>query len=624
MFRSDSRPGGAHTAGLRLSRRRSGAVAAAILMVLALGFTTIGAPAAAAQPASTPEERAAAITRPAVVYLEIEWEGWVRDKRDGQLWDNESVYFVNRCTGFVVNEAGFIVTAGHCVDPGIEGAAPIFYEEIVRRYVEAGVIDESQSEAALSEISENSEVEGLAAGDPPTRNVYVQRGVAVSGLTTGEAFPARVMDVTPVSGGDTALLKVDQDSMPAIALAEGEVPVGTEILAIGYPGSADDISDQTLEPSSKDGTISNLRTDNGIPVYETSAAMTGGMSGGPVVNMEGEGIGLVSRGPAEEPQAFNFAAPSSLILEMLARNGVTNQLSDIDTQYREGLDNYYDGQYSDAIENFDAVLAQSPAHQQAQEFRQQAVELRQTEGDQGSDDGGMSGWWIAAIVAGALILLVIAAVLVALFLMMRARRRRATPPAGYPAPGAPTPPGPPAAGAAAGAEAPTIPGTYAQSVPPAGTEAPTAPGSYGQGPYGQGPYGQGVPPGGAEAPTAPVAYAREAPPVAPAPGPPPVREEESTPVSGPPPSTAEEPVQPAPAAPAGAGGTAFNGANTPAGSPARPAESAEAAANPDDGVHVATASVMFCGNCGARVSAVERFCTRCGAPVGRGDQSQTG
>jgi serine protease Do len=534
MFRSDLRSGGARTAGRLLTRHRSGPVAAAILMVLALGFTTMGAPAAVAQPPSTPEERAAAIARPAVVYLEIEWEGWVRDKRDGQLWDNESVYFVNRCTGFVVNEAGFIVTAGHCVDPGIEGAAPIFYEEIVRRYVDAGVIDASQSEAALSEIAENSEVEGLAAGDPPTRNVYVQRGVAVSGRTTGEAFPARVMDLTPVSGGDTALLKVDQDSMPAIALAAGEVSVGTQILAIGYPGSADAISDQTLEPSSKDGTISNLRTDNGLPVYETSAAMTGGMSGGPVVNMEGEGIGLVSRGPAEESQAFNFAAPSSLILEMLARNGVANQLSDIDTQYREGLDNYFDGRYSDAIENFDSVLAQAPAHQQAQEFRQQSVERRATEGDQTSDDG-TSGWWIAAIVAGALILLVIAAVLVALFLILRrARRRRAGPPAGYPAPAAPMPPAP----SAAGAETPTAPVAYAQDVPPAGT-----------------------------------------------------------------------------------GGTAVNGANTPAGPPT---EAGQPAANPDDGVHVATASVMFCGNCGARVSAAERFCTRCGAPVARGDQSQTG
>jgi S1-C subfamily serine protease len=445
-----------------------GAVVAVLLLA------TLPAAPVAAQPSSTEEERAAALVRPAVVYLEVEWEGWVRDQRDGQLWDTESVYFVNRCTGFVVSDAGSIVTAGHCVDPGLEGVAPVFYQTIAERLVNAGLIAEEEFSDAVTVIGENSVIEGVTAGDPAIREVYVQRGVAVSGLTTGEAFPARVVDLSPLSDGDVALLKVDQTELAAVEIASpGEVPVGTPILAMGYPGSADDISDATLEPSSKDGQISNLRTEGGVPFYETSAAMTGGMSGGPVVNLDGQVIGLVSSGPAGESQAFNFAAASSLITEMLARNGVTNQLSGLDQEYREGLDAYFDGRYSEAIEKFDVVLSQVPAHQQAQEYRQLAVQRQQTEGDR---DRGGSGWLVAVAAAG--LGLVVLAGVVALVVLLVARSRRPRPagpghgplgggggpPPPSPAP-YPPPSGQPAAGPGSPAPGPGSPGDGQQPAP---------------------------------------------------------------------------------------------------------------------------------------------------------------
>jgi S1-C subfamily serine protease len=470
-------------------RRRLGRAVAALLLATlpALAVATAVAAPAAAQPSFTEEERAAAIVRPGVVYIETEWEGWVRDKRDGLLWDSDSVYFVNRCTGFVTSEDGYIVTAGHCVDPGMEGAAPLFYETIAQRLVDAGVIEPEQYADAVTVISENSEIEGLAAGDPVIRNVYVQRGVAVSGLTTGEAFPARVIDVSAVSNGDVAVLKVDESDLPAVEMApEGDLSVGTSILAVGYPGSADDISDSTLEPSNTEGKISNLRTEAGVPFYETNAAMTGGMSGGPVVNMDGQVIGLVSHGPAGESQGFNFIAASSLITEMLSRNGVTYALSDLDVQYREALEHYYAGRYGDAIETFDAVLARVPAHQQAQELRQLAVERQATEGDAADDDSGLSGSVIAIAAAG-LGLIVVAGVLVTVLLVMRGRKRRTAPAVGYGAAGgngasAPMggwvtpPPGPaPSAAAAPPAPPPLAPPAAAAPPTPLAPPAPPAP-----------------------------------------------------------------------------------------------------------------------------------------------------
>jgi S1-C subfamily serine protease len=545
---------------------------AAVLLVGLVATAGTAAPALAAQPSFTPEERAAAIVRPSVVYVGIEWEGWVRDQRDGQLWDPEPltdliepIQLAYRCTGFVVSEDGFIVTAGHCVDPGVEGVALAFYEAIVQGYLDAGLLDASGVDSALTELAENSEIEGRAADDPATRNVFVQHGVAVSGINVGEAFPARVVDLSPVSAGDVALIKVDESPLPAVELAAGEVPVGTEVLAIGYPGSADDISDSTLEPSSKDGTISNLRTDGGVPVYETSAAMTGGMSGGPVVDLDGRVIGLASRIPAAEPQAFNFATASSLIAEMLAGNGVTNQLGQTDVQYRQGLDAYFAGRYSDAIESFDAVVARIPSHQQAQEYRQRAVEQRDTSGDVGQDDGGIPGW---AIVAGIVVLglLVVGGAVLALLLVARGRRRKAAPPAGpagavaptTPLPFAPAPPAwappasaPPAWAPPASASAPPV-STSAPPAPPVSTSAPPAP-----------PVSTSAPPAGG---------AIQGPPPAP---------------NGPPPAPGMAP-------------------------PSGPAMAAPA----PEGPAVATASgAGYCGNCGAALGPEGRFCTHCGAPT---------
>ena len=92
-----------------------GVLAAGVALAL---FGPLAAPAVA-KPTFTPEEKAAATVRPAVAYIEIQWEGWVRDKVTGKLFDTKSVQFTARCSGFAVSNDGFIVTAGHCVDPGL-------------------------------------------------------------------------------------------------------------------------------------------------------------------------------------------------------------------------------------------------------------------------------------------------------------------------------------------------------------------------------------------------------------------------------------------------------------------------------------------------------------------------
>jgi hypothetical protein len=367
-------------------------------------------------------ERAAAITRPAVVYLEISWRGWVRDQRDGLLWLTESTDLTTSCTGFVVGPQGHIVTAGHCVDPGIEGVAPSFFEDIIQRTPEAGV-----QQPTYTELAEHSVVEGEAAGTPPDREIFVQRGAATSGLQTGEAFPARLVAFNPLSEGDVALLKVEESNMSSVMLApRDEIEIGMSIVSIGYPGSAESVSDATFEPTNKDGKISAKRTSGGVPFYEMSAAMTQGMSGGPVVDDAGRVVGLNSFYPAGETQAFNFMAPSSIIAELLAKNGVRNELGRLDRLHREGLDLYWAGNYTGAVQRFDAVLDVTPSHQQAQEFRQKATERKARFGDYVAPSSSNAGR------VALLVLLVVGGLGGAFFLGRR--RTRAPTEAGGPVP----------------------------------------------------------------------------------------------------------------------------------------------------------------------------------------------
>lgn len=355
---------------------RSSALGLAVALMLPLG----GGAARAAT--GTPEERAAAVARPALVYIEMQWTAWVRVPDNSDLFYNGYVNggqpfkWGTRCSGFIVDPAGYIVTAGHCVDEGELGARGTALEFAVQWLIDDGWARQRDFGFWLDEAHLSWGVEGRERGTPADRDVHVQRGVAAGGLKTGEAFPARVLEYESLNDGDVALLKIEQADLPSIQIAvDSEIAIGTDVLSIGYPGSSDEVTDPSYEPTFKDGQVNSKKTREGglLPVYEMSAALSGGMSGGPTVDLDGSVIGVNSFSIVGETEAFNFITPSSLVSEMLARNGVENTLGPIDEAYRAGLDAYFNGDYQTAVESFDEVLALSPTHQQAQEFRVLAV-----------------------------------------------------------------------------------------------------------------------------------------------------------------------------------------------------------------------------------------------------------
>jgi S1-C subfamily serine protease len=425
------------------SRRTARALAVG---ATALTFTLAGTGSALAQtPASapspeqaTPTERTAAEVRPAIVYVMEKFTGFVA-AGPGTYFNNGKPYELSfTCTGFGVNPDGYVATAGHCVD--IASPNGIKSEFIAAAAKELVAVAPSVTlQQAIGFGTVNWTVEGTAKGSPIDTQIAVVTG-SVQGGGTPQALPARVVDSRPFDQGDVALLKVETSDLPSVELAtDADVQVGTPVLSIGYPASADAVTDPSLEPSNKDGQVSSKKTVGSVPVYETSAALTPGMSGGPTVDLNDRVLGLNSFMPSGESQAFNFIAPSSGLSELLSRNGVRNELGTDDRAFRAALDSYYTGHYTDAIAGFDKLLQVAPQHAQAMQFRALAAKAHDKYGDVSSGlPLGLSpvAFWSvigggAALVVGLAVLLVVA--------VARRRSRRRTPNAGV---GIPTPPQP--------------------------------------------------------------------------------------------------------------------------------------------------------------------------------------
>jgi S1-C subfamily serine protease len=342
--------------------------------------TPTPAPSSAPPQQATPTERAAAEVRPAIVYLTEKFTGYVVDQ-DGKYFNNGNAYELSvTCTGFGVNPDGYIATAGHCVD--ISSPNGIRSEFIAAAAKEAIIgVPGVTLQQAVDFGNANWAIEGQAKGSPIDTQIAVVTG-SLQGGGKGQALPARVVDARPLDQGDVALLKVETTDLPSVELAsDADVQIGTPLLSIGYPASADAVTDPTLEPTNKDGQVSSKKTVGSVPVYETSAALTPGMSGGPTVDLNGRVLGVNSFMPSGESQAFNFIAPSAGLSELLSRNGVHNELGAADKAFRAALDDYYAGHYTAAIAGFDKLLQVAPEHAQATQFRTLAAKARERFGD---------------------------------------------------------------------------------------------------------------------------------------------------------------------------------------------------------------------------------------------------
>jgi serine protease Do len=107
-------------------------------------------------------------------------------------------------------------------------------------------------------------------------------------LTDRREFKAKVLGADKRS--DVALLKVDARNLPSLRIGDSEkIRVGEWVIAIGSPFN--------LENTVTAGIISAKSRDTGeyLPLIQSDVAVNPGNSGGPLINMRGEVIGINSQ-----------------------------------------------------------------------------------------------------------------------------------------------------------------------------------------------------------------------------------------------------------------------------------------------------------------------------------------
>jgi putative serine protease PepD len=149
------------------------------------------------------------------------------------------------------------------------------------------------------------------------------------GNTTGgfaTDVTVRLADGTSVAGkvlgadlnNDVAVVKIDPvENMPVAALALGDVPeVGSLAIAIGSPFGLDQTVTQGIISAVNRPVASP--NDNIVSMIQTDAAINSGNSGGPLVNRDGEVIGVNTQIRTEtgENVGIGFAVPIDLAYDV--------------------------------------------------------------------------------------------------------------------------------------------------------------------------------------------------------------------------------------------------------------------------------------------------------------------
>ncbi|MBI2528043.1 MAG: trypsin-like peptidase domain-containing protein [Candidatus Rokubacteria bacterium] len=149
--------------------------------------------------------------------------------------------------------------------------------------------------------------------DVVATNAHVIQG-AVSGYVKfiGQETKHEIVGVVGIDiQHDLALVKISHMKARPLPLGDpAQVAVGEQIYAVGTP--------QGLEGTFSPGLVSGIRTAETGTLYQISAPISPGSSGGPVLTQDGKVIG-VAMGALSAGQNLNFAVPVTYLFSLLAQ-----------------------------------------------------------------------------------------------------------------------------------------------------------------------------------------------------------------------------------------------------------------------------------------------------------------
>jgi S1-C subfamily serine protease len=280
-------------------------------------------------------------------------------------------------SGFIVTPDGYVITNAHVVDENDETTKQNFVQQAFKEIMDKDkeILEKSmgrdlteEESKALTDanswyFSQTMQVEDVRKEFAIVMGVSGDKGKIVP-LT----IPAKlVVQGEAIPGKDVAILKLTEKHVyPTIRMGDDKsMRVGDQVYVLGYPAVATFhplISEESIsEASLTRGLVSAKKNmKDGWEVLQTDASITHGNSGGPVMNEQGEVIGLATFGSIDyqrqaEVQGMNFIVPSTIVNEYIDKARIDPGMSDISLAYEEALDLYDQKRYKKALEKFEEV-----------------------------------------------------------------------------------------------------------------------------------------------------------------------------------------------------------------------------------------------------------------------------
>jgi serine protease Do len=208
----------------------------------------------------------------------------------------------------------------------------------------------------------SQEVKGLGSGYIISEDGYIVTNDHVAGnaakititLTDGRQFDAKLIGSDTAS--DICLLKIDGNDLPYVTLGNSDdIIIGEWVIALGNPFGLFELNDKpTVTVGVVSATGMNLDAINNryyLNMIQTDASINGGNSGGPLVNSEGQVIGMntliFTSGGNTGSIGLGFAIPINKvkrIVEELKEKGSIDRNFEIGMRIQnidEGIAQYY-------------------------------------------------------------------------------------------------------------------------------------------------------------------------------------------------------------------------------------------------------------------------------------------
>ena len=381
-----------------------------------LASTPLSAPASAAPPYSL-EERAAAIVLPALVFIDVKTEGYLRVRTTGALLTEEPIDVHRYCSAFGLSSDGHVATTTHCLQPSRANLRSSALGILADQLIEAKILTEDKRAGYISQTARTVDFTGTTLDTPPVLTLTAQLFLGATDPQAATPIVGKVVESQPIDGGDTTLIKLETTGLPVAQLNPTPLNPGAIVVLVGFGTGESNTSTPTYTARWRGDKILGRYGTEGPPMYRLDGHIGGTSHGGMVVDSTGGVVGMINADISAEDRANRLATDPAQIVTLMANAGVSNALTPTDQKYRDALDAYFGGHYSDAIRDFDAVLAVQANNLPAQNYRRQAVERLAIEGD---SDSGTPIWPL--LLAGILVLLVLA---MALLMLVRGRRIRA-------------------------------------------------------------------------------------------------------------------------------------------------------------------------------------------------------